>query len=94
MAGVLHKTFGIDLGTTYSCISYVDEFGKPVTVKNAENDRITPSVVFFDGGSVIVGKVAKETPGCIQTPSSRWSSGAWATRSTSSNTTARAIGRR
>ena len=21
--------FGIDLGTTYSCIAYVDEFGKP-----------------------------------------------------------------
>jgi molecular chaperone DnaK len=61
MAATLQKTFGIDLGTTYSCVAYVDEFGKPVTVKNAENDRITPSVVFFDGPKVVVGKVAKES---------------------------------
>jgi molecular chaperone DnaK (HSP70) len=56
----LKRIFGIDLGTTYSCISYVDEHGKPVTVPNAENERVTPSVVFFDGATVIVGGVAKE----------------------------------
>jgi molecular chaperone DnaK (HSP70) len=55
------KVFGIDLGTTYSCIAYVDEHGKAVTVKNAEGDLITPSVVFFDDSNVIVGKVAKES---------------------------------
>ncbi|MBN2695624.1 Hsp70 family protein [bacterium] len=56
----LKKVFGIDLGTTYSCISYVDEFGKAVVVPNQENDRVTPSVVFFDGSNIIVGNVAKE----------------------------------
>lgn len=56
----MNKIFGIDLGTTYSCISYVDEYGRPVVVPNAENERITPSVVFFDGDNVIVGDVAKE----------------------------------
>jgi len=56
----LKKVFGIDLGTTYSCISYVDEFGKPVVLPNSENDRVTPSVVFFDGDEIIVGEVAKE----------------------------------
>src|SRR4051812_47350706 len=59
MAEELRKVFGIDLGTTYSCISYVDEYGKPITVPNAESERITPSVVFFDGENVIVGTVAK-----------------------------------
>jgi len=54
------KVFGIDLGTTYSGIAYIDEHGKPVIVPNAENQRITPSVVFFDGDNIIVGEVAKE----------------------------------
>jgi len=55
------RIFGIDLGTTYSSISYVDEFGKAVIIPNAENERVTPSVVFFDGDSVVVGDVAKES---------------------------------
>ncbi|GER86257.1 molecular chaperone DnaK [Dictyobacter vulcani] len=51
--------FGIDLGTTYSCIAYVDEFGKPVVIPNLEGDLTTPSVVQFDDDSRIVGKEAK-----------------------------------
>jgi len=51
--------FGIDLGTTYSCIAYVDEFGKPVMITNAEGSRTTPSVVYFDGENRIVGREAK-----------------------------------
>ena len=39
--------FGIDLGTTYSCIAYMDEHGRPVVVTNNEGDLTTPSVVFF-----------------------------------------------
>ncbi len=56
----LKRIFGIDLGTTYSSIAYVDEFGKAVILPNAENQRVTPSVVFFDGDSIVVGEVAKE----------------------------------
>jgi molecular chaperone DnaK (HSP70) len=55
------KIFGIDLGTTYSSIAYVDEYGKAVIIPNAENERVTPSVVFFDENCVIVGEVAKES---------------------------------
>lgn len=56
----MEQVFGIDLGTTYSCIAHVDEFGKPVVLANFENERTTPSVVFFeDDGSVIVGNEAK-----------------------------------
>ena len=54
------KIFGIDLGTTYSAIAYVDEYDKPIVVPNAENERVTPSVVFFDNSEIIVGQVAKE----------------------------------
>jgi molecular chaperone DnaK (HSP70) len=54
--------YGIDLGTTYSCIAYQDENGRPVVLKNRDNDNTTPSVVQFpDEGGVIVGKQAKET---------------------------------
>lgn len=55
------RIFGIDLGTTYSSIAYVDEYGKAVIIPNAENERVTPSVVFFDGDSIVVGDVAKES---------------------------------
>jgi len=53
--------YGIDLGTTYSAIAYVDEHGKAVIVPNQESERITPSVVLFDGDNVIVGNTAKES---------------------------------
>ncbi len=50
---------GIDLGTTFSVISRLDDLGRPVTLINAEGDKLTPSVVFFeDGGQVVVGKEA------------------------------------
>ena len=61
MSDSLKRVFGIDLGTTYSAIAYVDEHGKPVIVPNQESERITPSVVLFDGDSVIVGNTAKES---------------------------------
>jgi len=49
---------GIDLGTTFSVIARLDEQGQPVTLVNAEGDRVTPSVVLFDGEDVVVGKEA------------------------------------
>jgi len=53
---------GIDLGTTYSCVAYIDEFGKPVVVKNLDNESTTPSVVAFVPGEnqVLVGQIAKD----------------------------------
>lgn len=58
-----NKAFGIDLGTTYSCISYVDDIsGEPVVVDNIEGTNVTPSVVYFeDEFSYTVGDVAKES---------------------------------
>ena len=38
--------YGIDLGTTYSCIAYQDEDGRPTVIKNMDtNADTTPSVV-------------------------------------------------
>ena len=55
------KIFGIDLGTTYSAISWIDPDGKATILENAEGNRITPSVVFFETESnTIVGQVAKD----------------------------------
>lgn len=58
------KVYGIDLGTTYSCIAHVDEHGKPVVVDNAEGHSTTPSVVYFESASnIVAGQSAKEVAG-------------------------------
>lgn len=49
---------GIDLGTTYSVVAHLDAQGHPETLVNAEGERLTPSVVFFDETEVIVGREA------------------------------------
>jgi len=53
--------YGIDLGTTYSCIAYVDKTGRANIIRNIEGNNTTPSVVnFSNNNQVIVGEVAKE----------------------------------
>lgn len=49
---------GIDLGTTFSVVAYLDASDKPETIRNSEGDLTTPSVVFFDRERPIVGKEA------------------------------------
>ena len=52
---------GIDLGTTYSCLAYIDDSGNPVVEKNYEQEDTTPSVILFnDVGEKIVGSSAKD----------------------------------
>lgn len=52
---------GIDLGTTYSAVSTIDEYGKPTIVKNREGENLTPSVVYISpNGEYIVGADAKD----------------------------------
>ncbi len=55
-------TFGIDLGTTYSCISYMKD-GHATVCANREGEYTTPSVVQMlpTESEPIVGKTAKDT---------------------------------
>lgn len=55
------KVVGIDLGTTYSAIASVNQHGRPDIIPNREGERITPSVVMFDGEMPIVGSIAKRS---------------------------------
>ena len=65
------KKVGIDLGTTYSVVSYVDETQNIVNIESSEGEKTTPSIVFFDpnGETVTVGSVAREAgamnPECL-----------------------------
>src|SRR5437867_1811651 len=53
------KIFGIDVGTTNSCMA-VMEGGEPLVLENSEGRRITPSVVAFSKtGERLVGDSAK-----------------------------------
>ena len=57
--------YGIDLGTTYSVVGYIDETGRAAVVRNiAGGSDTTPSVVYFESESnVVVGETAKAAAG-------------------------------
>jgi len=53
------RIIGIDLGTSYSCVAYM-EGDTPVVIPNAEGGRTTPSMVAInDKGALLVGNLAK-----------------------------------
>ncbi|MBQ4446840.1 MAG: molecular chaperone DnaK [Clostridia bacterium] len=54
----MSKIIGIDLGTTNSCVAFL-EGGQPKVIPNAEGANTTPSVVAFKNGERLVGRPAK-----------------------------------
>ncbi len=57
---------GIDLGTTYSMVTYLTREGRPVTLTTREGTLLTPSVVWFkdeDLHRAVVGGIADELVG-------------------------------
>lgn len=55
----MSKIIGIDLGTTNSAVAIVDS-GFPIVIADPSGSRITPSVVSFEKGEILVGKKAKQ----------------------------------
>lgn len=56
---IMGKVIGIDLGTTFSVMAYIDK-GRPVVIPNEEGKLLTPSVVGMDKeGRLYVGEMAK-----------------------------------
>ena len=54
------NVFGIDLGTTYSCVAQIDKQEQAVVMRNFEGAATTPSVVYFeDEKTAVVGEEAK-----------------------------------
>ncbi len=50
---------GIDLGTTYSAMAYVDRLGKPQIIISTDSEATVPSVVYFyDNDAFVVGTEA------------------------------------
>src|SRR5687767_13137612 len=54
------QAVGIDLGTTFSSLAYMDAQLTPRVAQDSSGRSVLPSVVFFDDGEVIVGEIAQE----------------------------------
>ena len=56
------STYGIDLGTTYSCIAALDRNGNPEVIRNQTDasDTLASAVFFESADNVIVGNSAKD----------------------------------
>ncbi len=57
------KAVGIDLGTTFSVVAWVNDRGHTEIIRNAEGGILTPSIVLFEDTEVVVGKDARNALG-------------------------------
>jgi len=61
MTGGVMRILGIDLGTTNSAVAVLNAHGVAEMLANREGEYTTPSVVFFDGETPIVGSTARHS---------------------------------
>jgi molecular chaperone DnaK len=54
----MSKVIGIDLGTTNSCVSIIEN-GIPRVIENSEGARTTPSIIAYTNDEILVGASAK-----------------------------------
>ncbi len=57
---------GIDLGTTFCCVAFIDNDGSAKVIPNSDGELTTPSVIWFNGTTAMVGNKAnnmKNVPG-------------------------------
>jgi molecular chaperone DnaK len=52
------RSVGIDLGTTYSSLAYLDDQRRARVVLDSSGKGALPSVIFFDDDEIIVGEIA------------------------------------
>ena len=55
------RILGIDLGTTNSAVAVLNAHGVAEMIPNREGEYTTPSVVYFDGETPVVGSTAKHS---------------------------------
>ena len=55
----MNIAIGIDLGTTYSCVGYIEKDDNVKIIVNNLGEYTTPSVVSFRENTILVGRIAK-----------------------------------
>ncbi|MBS0208233.1 MAG: Hsp70 family protein [Planctomycetes bacterium] len=51
---------GIDLGTTFSVIAHLNAQGTATVIPNSDAEPLTPSAIYLEGNTAIVGQAARE----------------------------------
>ena len=69
----MSKIIGIDLGTTYSAASTIDNTGRPIIVHNSDGKNITPSCILLNEKGVLeVGEEARKSLGVSNNTAGRF----------------------
>src|SRR6185437_4499456 len=58
-AAMAGPAIGMDLGTTYSAVAWINADGEPEVIPDDEGNTLTPSVISFASGRPVVGGEAK-----------------------------------
>src|SRR5690625_2954109 len=54
------QRIGIDLGTTFSAVAYINKYGQPEMIRHENGNTAIPSVINFTENDILIGDAAKE----------------------------------